>query len=58
MRDWIGHKQLKAQRKLKDWVKNLDEEKSRTLGIDKKTFDLGSENIIKTFGDYFKPKNK
>jgi len=52
-----GIEQKKNQRALKKWIDNLSVEDSKRMNI-KKDFDLSTGNIVKTFGNYFKPKNK
>ena len=54
---FLGSEQKKNQRELKNWINNLSVEDSKRMNI-KKDFDLSTGNIVKTFGDYFKPKNK
>ena len=54
---FLGSEQKKNQRELKKWIDNLSVEDSKRMNV-KKGFDLSTGNIVKTFGDYFKPKNK
>ena len=57
MNKFKGIEQKKKQRELKKWIDNLSVEDAKRMNI-KKDFDLSTGNIVKTFGDYFKPKNK
>ena len=57
MKRFLGIEQKKKQRELKKWIDNLSVEDSKRMNI-KKGFDLSTDNIVKTFGDYFKPKTK
>jgi len=57
MKRFLGIEQKKKQRELKKWIDNLSVEDSKRMNV-KKGFDLSTGNIVKTFGDYFKPKNK
>jgi len=57
MKRFLGIEQKKKQRELENWIDNLSVEDSKRMNV-KKGFDLSTGNIIKTFGDYFKPKNK
>ena len=57
MKRFHGIEQKKNQRELKKWINNLSVEDSKRMNV-KKDFDLSTGNIVKTFGDYFKPKNK
>ena len=57
MKRFLGIEQKKKQRELKKWIDNLSVEDSKRMNV-KKGFDLSTGNIIKTFGDYFKPKTK
>jgi ABC-type uncharacterized transport system ATPase subunit len=52
-----GIEQKKNQRELKKWIDNLSVEDAKRMNI-KKDFDLSTGNIVKTFGEYFKPKKK
>ena len=54
---FLGIEQKKKQRELKKWIDNLSVEDAKRMNI-KKDFDLSTGNIVKTFGNYFKPKNK
>ena len=58
MKRFLGIEQKKTQRKTKEWIDNLSVEDARRMNIKKDSFDLSTGNIVKTFGDYFKPKNK
>jgi len=53
-----GIEQKKNQRELKKWIDNLSVEDAKRMNIKKDSFDLSTRNIVKTFGNYFKPKNK
>tara|TARA_R100001510_G_C7576068_1_gene150743 strand:+ start:548 stop:721 length:174 start_codon:yes stop_codon:yes gene_type:complete len=57
MNKFKGIEQKKKQRELKKWIDNLSVEDAKRMNI-KKDFDLSTGNIVKTFGDYFKPKNQ
>ena len=54
---FLGIEQKKKQRELKKWIDNLSVKDAKRMNI-KKDFDLSTGNIVKTFGNYFKPKNK
>ena len=58
MKRFLGIEQKKKQRELKKWIDNLSVEDSKRMNIKKDSFDLSTNNIVKTFGNYFKPKNK
>ena len=58
MKRFLGIEQKKTNRELKKWIDNLSVEDARRMNIKKDSFDLSTGNIVKTFGDYFKPKNK
>jgi hypothetical protein len=58
MKRFLGIEQKKKQRELKKWIDNLSVEDAKRMNIKKDSFDLSTGNIVKTFGDYFKPKNK
>ena len=58
MKRFLGIEQKKKQRELKKWIDNLSVEDSKRINIKKDSFDLSTGNIVKTFGDYFKPKTK
>ena len=57
MNKFKGIEQKKKQRELKKWIDNLSVEDAKRMNI-KKDFDPSTGNIVKTFGDYFKPKNQ
>ena len=54
---FLGIEQKKKQRELKKWIDNLSVKDAKRMNI-KKDFDLSTGNIVKTFGNYFKPNNK
>jgi len=54
---FLGIEQKKKQRELKKWIDNLSVKDAKRMNI-KKDFDLSTGNIVKTFGNYFKPKTK
>ncbi len=54
---FLGIEQKKKQRELKKWIDNLSVEDAKRMNI-RKDFDLSTGNIVKTFGNYFKPKTK
>ena len=58
MNKFLGIKQKKTNRELAKWIDNLSVEDSKRMNIKKDSFDLSNGNILKTFGDYFKPKTK
>ena len=58
MTKFLGIEQKKTNRDLKKWIDNLSVEDAKRMNIKKDSFDLSTGNIVKTFGDYFKPKNK
>ena len=58
MKRFLGIEQKKKQRELKKWIDNLSVEDAKRMNIKKDSFDLSTGNIVKTFGNYFKPKNK
>ena len=58
MKRFLGIEQKKTNRDLKKWIDNLSVEDAKRMNIKKDSFDLSTGNIVKTFGDYFKPKNK
>jgi hypothetical protein len=58
MNKFKGIEQKKRERKTKEWIDNLSVEDAKRMNIKKDSFDLSTGNIVKTFGDYFKPKNK
>ena len=58
MKRFLGIEQKKTNRELKKWIDNLSVEDAKRMNIKKDSFDLSTGNIVKTFGNYFKPKNK
>ena len=54
---FLGIEQKKTNRDLKKWIDNLSVEDAKRMNI-RKDFDLSTGNIVKTFGNYFKPKTK
>ena len=58
MKRFLGIEQKKTNRDLKKWIDNLSVEDAKRMNIKKDSFDLSTGNIVKTFGNYFKPKNK
>ena len=57
MKRFLGIEQKKKQRELKTWKEALVPQDQKKYNI-KNDFDLSTENIIKTFGNYFNPKHK
>ena len=55
--DLIFSRRLHKDLLLEKWIDNLSVEDAKRMNI-KKDFDLSTGNIVKTFGDYFKPKTK
>ena len=58
MKRFLGTEQKKTNRDLKKWIDNLSVEDAKRMNIKKDSFDLSTGNIVKTFGNYFKPNNK
>ena len=58
MKRFLGLEQKATDRTIKEWRESLSFEQRKRMNIPKDSFDLSTGNIVKTFGNYFKPKNK